>query len=318
MRILVGWELKDYPDAAAFRKLGTCEFKKYDKEFLRKNLKRYDVLVPHLGLYVDDSLLNGASRLRVLATPTTGRDHFDLAACGRRGLQVVSLNDDRPFLETITSTAELAWLLILACARKLPRAQRRVNREKSWRNTDIRGRQLSGLTLGIAGYGRLGRMVERYAHAFGMNVLVFDRESVLPEFGRTVPWAELLRRSDAVSLHAKWLPGEPPLIDARALALIKPGAILVNTSRGGLLDSAAVIKAVRSGRLSAVGLDVAAAEYQEGRLPKDPLVAEAARNPDVLVTPHLGGATTDAHARIFTALARLVKERLARPAEARR
>lgn len=318
MRILVGWELKDYPDAAAFRRLGACEFRKYDKEFLRKNLGKYDVLVPHLGLCVDDRMLNGAERLRILATPTTGLDHFDLKSCGRRKIEVVSLNDDRPFLETVTSTAELAWLLILACARKLPRAQRRVNMEKSWKNTDIRGRQLNGLTLGIAGYGRLGRMLERYARAFGMAVLVFDREPVSPEYGRAVPWPELLRRSDVVSLHAKWLPGEPPLVDTRALAVVKRGAILVNTSRGGLLDSAAVVKALRAGRLSAVGLDVAAAEYQEGRLPKDPLIAEAARNPDILVTPHLGGATVDAHARIFSALARLVKERLASPTGARR
>lgn len=310
MRLLIGYEPRDYPSAAAFRALGRCDFKRYDDAYLRARLHLYDVVVPHLGVYIGRPLLMRARRCRLIATPTTGRDHFDLRAAEELGIEVLSLNEDMDFLRGITSTAELAWLLILACARRLPQALARVARERSWNNTDLRGRQLSSMTLGIVGYGRLGRMVERYARAFGMHVLVHDRRHVRPRFARAVSLKRLLAACDIVSLHAKWLPPQPPVIDARALALMKPGAILVNTARGGLVDSAAVLAALRRGRLSAVGMDVANAEYQDGRLPKDPLVAAACHRDDILVTPHIGGATLDAHGIVFAHLAKLAAKRL--------
>ncbi|MBI5625541.1 MAG: D-glycerate dehydrogenase [Elusimicrobia bacterium] len=312
MRVLVGWDPKLYPGAGSFRKIGSCTFRRYDASFLRSRLGLYDVLVTHLETFVGDDLLASAPRLKVLATPSTGQDHFDGEAARRRGIAVVSLGDDPAFLEEISSTAEHAWLLIMACARKFRRALERVGEGGVWRNVDLRGRQLRGLTLGVIGYGRLGRMVEGYAHAFGMRVLVHDVAAVRPRHGTAVPLPRLLRESDIVTLHAKWRRGEPPVIGSAALRRMKRGAVLVNTARGGLVDSAAVLSALRRGRLSAAALDVAQEEYREGSLPADPLVRAFPRCPDIIVTPHVGGATLDAHDRVFAKLSSLVAARLKR------
>lgn len=315
MKALVGFDLDNYPHARALEAVGACDFVRYDRAFLEKRVAEYDVIVPHLGVSLGADLLARAARLRMIATPTTGRDHFDLKYCLAKGVEVVSLNEDMEFLGRITSTAEHAFLLILAAARNLRRAADRVAAQRSWDNADLRGFELKGKTLGIVGYGRLGHMVEGYARAFGMTVLVHDLAAVEPVFGESCPLARLLAESDVVSLHAKWLPGEPPVIDAKAVSLMKSGAILVNTARGGLVDGRAVVDGLRSGRLGSVAIDVANGEYQDYRLPEDPLVEEALKNPRILLTPHVGGATLDAHRVVFAELAQLIKNRLAAPQE---
>lgn len=309
MNILVGWDVLEYPEASAFRSLGKCDFVRYDKDFLCRNIQSYDILIPNLDIRIGRALLRKAKRLRILATPTTGIDHFDKEAAEAMGIQVLSLNDDPELLLRITSTAEHTWLLILAAARRLRRAFDRVIAQGSWHNTDIRGRQLRDLTVGIVGYGRIGRMVENYAKAFGMKALIHDPKHSMAAYGKTVTMAALLAQSDIITLHAKWLPGQPPVIDAGALKKIKTGAILVNTSRGGLVDAKAVLAALRSGKLASVAVDVACEEYQEARLPRDPLVRAARTNPDIIVTPHVAGATFDAHRVVFHALARMVRDR---------
>ena len=108
----------------------------------------------------------------------------------------------------------------------------------------------------------------------------------------------------------EWRPGTEPILDAQAIELIKPGAIVVNTSRAGLVDGNALVRAVETGRLSGVAIDVAGSEYREGRLPADPIVEAARHDPRFLVTPHIGGATLDAHGMVFSQLARLVALRL--------
>lgn len=307
----MGFDLERYPNAKALEAVGACTFARYDRAQLERLLPEHDILVPHLGVQVDKALLEAAPRCRMIATPTTGRDHFDLRHCEAAGIAVVSLNEDMEFLGRITSTAELAFGLLLAAARNLRPALDRVTREGSWRNEDLRGRELRGKTLGIVGYGRLGRMMEGYAHAFGMRVLVHDARPVAPAHGRPCGLDELLGASDYVSLHAKWLPGEPPVIDRAAVAKLKRGAVLVNTARGGLVDGAAVLEGLASGALAGVALDVANQEYRDHSLPGDPLVAAAARDPRILVTPHIGGATLDAHAVVFGELAGLISRRLA-------
>jgi D-3-phosphoglycerate dehydrogenase len=311
VKVLVGFDLENYPHARALEAAGACDFVRYDRAFLDKRVAEYDLIVPHLGVALGADVLARAAKLRMIATPTTGRDHFDLKYCIAKGIEVVSLNEDMEFLGRITSTAEHAFLLILAAARNLRRASERVTAERSWDNVDLRGSELKGKTLGIVGYGRLGRMVEGYARAFGMTILVHDVAAVKPAHGAPCALPRLLAESDVVSLHAKWLPGEPPVIDAKAVALMKPGAILVNTARGGLVDSRAVLEGVRSGRLGSVAIDVANKEYCDYRLPEDPLVSEALTDPRILVTPHVGGATLDAHRVVFAELAQLIKNRLA-------
>ena len=131
----------------------------------------YDVLVPRLEHEIDASVLDSGRRLRVIGTPSAGTDHIAVAEAKRRGIEIVSITDDREFLDQ--ATAELAWLLILACNRNLRQALQHVA-EGGWQSSAVRGHELMGRVLGIVGYGRLGNMVSRFAHAFRMRVVAAD------------------------------------------------------------------------------------------------------------------------------------------------
>jgi glyoxylate reductase len=175
------------------------------------------------------------------------------------------------------ATADLAFALILAAARRLPEAERAV-RDGAWRTWEPAGwlgLELHGATLAVIGAGRIGRAVARRAEGFGMRVIAVRSGD---------PLAPALQQADVISLHTPLTPATHRLIDAGALARMKPGAILVNTARGGIVDQDALLAALRDGRIGAAALDVTDPEP----LPPDhPLLAA----PNVLVVPHIGSAT---------------------------
>ena len=156
MRILVGFSIEEYPNVGTFSSLGDCTYIRYDRDYLMKNIGDYDVFVPHLFEEVDSEIIERGRELKVLATPSTGRDHIDMDALSQHGIHFISLNDDRSFINEITSTAEMNWLLVLACMRNIRELIDRVQIDRSWVNTDIRGYELVNKKLGVVGYGRLG------------------------------------------------------------------------------------------------------------------------------------------------------------------
>jgi lactate dehydrogenase-like 2-hydroxyacid dehydrogenase len=217
----------------------------------------------------------GTPGLRALATVSVGLDHVDLAAARARRIPVVYT----PGVLT-EATADLTFALVLAASRRLGEAERylRAGRWRSWSFDLLLGSDVHGKTLGIVGPGRIGRAVARRAEGFAMRVLFAGR-----------PRAELervLRESDVVCLTLPLREETRGLVGARELALMKPGAVLVNTSRGGVLDEAALAAALRSGRLAAAGLDVF--EHEPDVHP-DLLACERA-----LLVPHIGSATREA------------------------
>ena len=245
---------------------------------------------------VDDELLDAAGpRLRVVANFAVGFDNIDLAACARRGVAV----GNTPGVLT-ESTADLAWALILGAARRVGEGDRFV-RSGSWRTWGpmlLLGTDVHGSTLGIVGLGRIGRAVARRAAGFGMTILYHQREraleSVEAELGATfVGLPELLERSDIVSIHVPLTAETRHLIDADALARMRPTAVLVNTSRGPIVDSAALALALASGAIGAAGLDVTDPEPID---PGDPLL----RLPNCLIVPHIASATTATRDRMAT------------------
>lgn len=309
-RILVGFMPEEYAGVEVFQTLGEVTYRRYDRAWLAEHIHEFDIIVPHLFERIDRSLMDRAERLRIMATPSTGTDHLDLPALTSRGVRVISLNEDREFINTISSTAELSWLLTLACARRLPELIGRVRNQNSWVNTDIRGRELHGKTIGIIGYGRLGRKVARYADAFEMRVLANDINS--ESFADRQPWVQpvslgrLLRESEVISLHVKLNETSRGLIGAREVESMKRGVILVNTARGEIIDSHAVLQGLESGTIGALGLDVLNNEYQSTRLPDDVLVQAARSDPRIIITPHAGGSTHDAHSKVFGKIAELI------------
>ncbi len=270
-------------------------------------LPDFDIVVPRLSHQLTETMVtHDASRLALIGTPSTGSDHIAVAAATARGINTVTLKEEREFLDTVQATAELAWLLLLACQRRLREALQQTQ-SGQWSAQAIRGHEMIGGTLGIIGYGRLGSMVSRFAHAFRMRVIATDPKSPIAD-----PWVEqmdlhdLLQHADMISLHVHLSEQTHEMIDADAFAHMKRGMILVNTSRGGLIDEQAMLQALQDGTLAAAGLDVINAERSTDRA-DDPLLCYAKDHPNLIITPHMGGCTVESQRKAFIHFARLLK-----------
>lgn len=232
---------------------------------------------------IDDELLTAAPKVRIVATGSVGYNHVDLAACAAHGVLVTNTPD-----VLTEATADMGWALLMAAARRVCESERylREGQWKRWAWDQFLGQDLFGSTLGIVGMGRIGSAVARRARGFGMRVLYCNRSVAAneAELGATrLPLADLLRQSDHVVLVVPYTPQTHHLIGTAELALMKPSATLVNIARGGIVDDAALVVALREGRIAAAGLDV--------------FENEPALNPDLLtlrnvaLTPHIGSAT---------------------------
>lgn len=261
------------------------------REAVEARIGEADACMTGLSLRFDDSLMAKAPRLRVLAFAATGRDHIDLDAAQKRGIHILCLKEETAFLRNVTATAELAWGLLLAVNRKIPWAFDSA-RQGKWRGFDgqRRGHQLSGKTLGVLGYGRLGTIVADYGLAFRMKVLACDTRAVKAAPGVTlVDHETLYRQADVLSIHIH-LQGNEGFIDRNTFAKLKKGIVIVNTSRGGIIDEQAFVEALESGQVGAAGLDVIEGEWSEN-LYDHPLIRYAREHETLVITPHIGGVT---------------------------
>jgi D-3-phosphoglycerate dehydrogenase len=269
-----------------------------DQTVLQERIGEFDAYLASLHVRADRQVLSRADRLRAIATPSTGLDHIDLTAALQRGIAVLSLKDDTQFLNQITATAELAWGLLLATVRRIPWAFEAA-RQGRWARDEFRGQQLSGKTLGILGYGRLGRMVAAYGRAFRMSVLACDRNAVPPADGiKEVTFDTLLRESDVLSIHIHLDDSNRKLINGTALAKMKPGSILINTSRGAIVDEPALLGSLRNGPLAGAGFDVIDGEW-EPSIEHHPLIQYARTHENLVITPHIGGVTHQSQRMAF-------------------
>lgn len=263
---------------------------------LEKAREGFQGFVTLLTDRVDCGFISEAARhgTRIISQYAVGYDNIDVDCTTRHGVYVT--NTPNVLTE---ATAELTWALILATARHIVRADRYVRSGEwyrsgtGWHPELFLGMELRGKTLGIIGFGRIGRAVARIgAHGFGMRVLYYSRrrapEEVEREIGAEyVPLEHLLRESDVVSIHVPLTPETRGMIGERELRLMKPSAILVNTARGAVVDPDALVKALREGWIAGAGLDV----FHEEPLPPDhPLT----RLENVVLAPHIGSATHEA------------------------
>jgi lactate dehydrogenase-like 2-hydroxyacid dehydrogenase len=243
---------------------------------------------------VDDAFLDAAGPgLRVVSNYAVGYDNIDIAACARRGVLV----GNTPGVLTET-TADFAWALLMAAARRIPEGSRfvRAGRWRTWGPTLLLGNDVHGATLGLVGFGRIGQAVARRAAGFGMTVLYYARTPPGPAMARTglgtyVPFEELLTRSDFLSLHVNLTSETRNLINADALARMKPSAVLVNTSRGPIVDQRALADALRTGTIWAAALDVT---DPEPIAPDDPLTDLD----NCLIVPHIASASRNTRTKM--------------------
>jgi glyoxylate reductase len=245
---------------------------------LREALAETEGLLCLLTERVDRALLDAAPRLRAIANYAVGSDNIDLEQTEERGIPVGVTPD-----VLTEATADLAFALLLAAARRLPAAaaDARAGDWRTWEPARWLGAEVYGATLGIVGFGRIGRAVAQRAEGFRMNVLTTADH----------PLDELLERSDFVSLHVPLTTRTRHLIDAAALRRMRRSAILVNTARGGVVDQQALIAALKAGEIAGAALDVTDPEPPP---PGDPIFS----TPNLLVVPHIGSATHVARARM--------------------
>lgn len=265
-------------------------------EALRTHAESSDGLLTVLTERVDGALLDAAPRVRVVANMAVGYDNIDVPACSERGVLVTNT----PGVLT-DATADMTWALLLAAARRLPEgdAALRSGGWGPWHPTWLLGHRVSGAALGIVGPGRIGRAVAQRAQGFGMTVLYAGRREV-PDFpGTYVPLEDLLSLAEYVSMHVPLTPETTRMCDAAFFARMRPDAIFVNTTRGGVVDQPALLKALRSGQIAGAGLDVMTPEP----LPVDNPLLSA---PHLVIAPHLGSATLETR----TAMARLAVDGL--------
>jgi glyoxylate reductase len=253
----------------------------YDE--LRRRMAEAEGLLSLLTDRVDAALIEASPRLRAIANYAVGYDNIDLDATAARNIPVGNTPD-----VLTDATADLAFALLLAAARKLPEATASVTAGDwlTWEPGRYLGHDVHGATLGIIGRGRIGQAVGHRAAGFDMTVLYTGRD------GGT-PLPQLLAQSDFVSIHCPLTPDTHHLIDAAALAVMRSSAILINTARGPIVDQAALIDALRDGRIAGAALDVTDPEPPPAG---DPVLSA----PNLIVAPHIGSATRTARERMAT------------------
>ncbi|HEX6022587.1 MAG TPA: D-glycerate dehydrogenase [Solirubrobacter sp.] len=241
---------------------------------LLAHAQQADALLTTVTERVDGDLFDAAPSVRAVANLAVGTDNIDLDAAKARGIPVGNTPD-----VLTDATADIAFALLLAVARRIVEGEREVRegRWAPWHPTHLLGGDLAGMTLGIVGWGRIGQAMARRGEGFGMRIIHSSRSS-------GIPLDELLEQADYVSIHTPLTPETRHLIGAAELKRMKKTAYLINTSRGGTVDQAALREALMAGEIAGAGLDVTEPEPLP---PDDPLLTA----PNLLVLPHVGSAT---------------------------
>ncbi len=240
---------------------------------------------------VGAAAMDAAPSLRVISKHGSGTDTIDKVAAQARGIRVVAAVG-----ANAAAVAEQALALLLACAKSVVTLDQRMH-AGHWDKSTHKSIELDGRTIGVVGLGAIGLRFARVAHAMGMRVLGFDPYAQqLPDFIQPVDLDTLWRESDAISLHCPLTADNAQLINASTLAACKPGVIIVNTARGGLIDEAALLAAVRSGHVGSAGLDSFVVEPMTA---PHPFHGEAR----IVLSPHIGGVTADAYVKMGVAAA---------------
>ncbi len=263
-------------------------------EALEERVREYDALVVRSRTQVPASVIHAGYRLKAIARAGAGLDNIDVHAARSQGVEVINAPDANTL-----AVAEHTFALILALARRIVQADQSMKAGR-WEKSRLMGTGLAGKTLGIIGFGRIGRQVAKRAAAFDMRVLV-NQPRLTPELAlelgvEKVDLPDLLARSDFISLHVPLRPENIGLIGREELAQMKPTAYLINTARGGIVDEDALLEALESGRLAGAGLDVFQGEPD--------VRPELVRHPKVVATPHIAASTEDAQRKAAVTVAR--------------
>jgi D-3-phosphoglycerate dehydrogenase len=257
----------------------------------------YDAFIIRSRTKIDRAILDRAVRLKLVARPGTGLDNVDTEYAKTKGVTVV--NSPESLVEGV---AEHVVLLMLALSRKLPEADQSTKAGK-WEKNALMGRELKGKVLGIVGLGRIGKRIAEIGRTLGMSVLFYDVITIPPEVvaglgAKVVSLDEIFANADFITLHVPMTPDTAHMVGAARLAQMKKTAYLVNTSRGGVIDEAALAAALKEGRIAGAALDVF-----EKEPPSGPILSA----PNTILTPHIGGQTEEAQTNAIVVIGEKVR-----------
>ncbi|MGE3609170.1 MAG: NAD(P)-dependent oxidoreductase [Bacteriovoracaceae bacterium] len=258
-------------------------------------------IIVRLGIVLDQKFLQQFKNLKFVATVTTGLDHIDVSYCQSKQVKVFSLKGEIEFLETIRSTPEHTWGLILALMRKTPAAVNSVSHGE-WNRKLFVGNELIGKTIGILGFGRVGKILAKYAHAFDMKVLAteIDPGKCQHEFVNFVELERLLSESDIFIVAMSLEEGTKNFIRKEHFQRMKKKPWFINTARGAIIDEGALLNALETGIIKGAALDVLADENsfcEATKFSSHPLVDYMKNHENLLITPHIAGTSSEAMIR---------------------
>ena len=269
------------------------ETKKMTQKEFEIELKYFQGALIRFNTKIDGALLRSNKNLKAIISPTTGLDHIDIKSAEELGIKVFHLRGSKKFLEKLPATAELTFGLMLSLYRKISSAFLSV-KSGNWDPGDYRGYELFGKTLGIVGYGRLGEKVSIMAISFGMKVIFFDPKkefNTINGIERVKSLDELLSRSDIISLHVHLSKQTHHMICYKEIALLKNNSIIINTSRGSIIQSEALLDALKAGKILGAALDVLEDEKSIIDKKVNRLIEYSKSNNNLIITPHIGGST---------------------------
>lgn len=244
---------------------------------------------------LNEDVLNG-SNIKGINTASTGLNHIDLNYCRNNDIEVVSHKNDLELINDLPSTSELAFGLMMSLMRNIPKSFHSV-KDGNWDYEPYVGHQIKGKTIGIIGYGRLGKIMCDLFYGWGVKLLATDPYERITT-ARGVPLDELLEKSDVVFLHTHVTDDTRGMVDEEFLSYMKEGSYLINTARGELVDEEAIIESIKVGHLKGYGTDVIKDEF--GDIENSKLV-EFSINPNnnVVITPHIGGMTIEGQTKAY-------------------
>ncbi len=276
-------------------KIGSVDCLDLTQAELIEAIKDYEIVLVGLGLNINKEIINKAINLKIIATATTGLDHINVEYAKEKGIEILSLQSENDFLNTITGTAELAFGLIIDLLRQTQVATSSV-KNYQWDRENFRGHNLYKQILGIVGLGRLGKWVARYGNAFGMKVIAYDPEISEEDFKQNncqqVSFEELIEQSDIISIHVHLNADTENMFNKNIFDQMKNNAYLINTARGKIANESDLLDALKNKKIAGYATDVLADELNfDKNFSSHPLIEYAKENNNLIITPHIGGMT---------------------------
>lgn len=266
-----------------------------NKKVLIENCSEAEAIFIRLKFRIDKIIIDSLPKLKFILSATTGTDHIDESYFLEKGGEIICLKGETKFLESIPSTAEHAWGLLLALLKKIPSSFNHV-KEGNWNRNLFKGNNLKNKKIAILGMGRVGKQVAHYAECFDMEVGFYDIVDKDVSYKKFETAAALFQWADIISIHIPLNESNKNYIDKDLIGYTKTGVVLINTSRGGVWDENAIAENLFKNKIYGIAVDVLGDEFDAAKITANPLTALAKKGCNIIITPHISGATYESMA----------------------